>query len=238
MNNFKLIIRILILCFTIQGQAQDKKAIAQGISISNFHVDNLSDSRIKVIVDYSYVGQTGSDFLIYAFPRNSIGNSLSKNVESQQFPLKSGNNIVSIMLAKQPQVENFRSESIRVCMFSKRTKKFIFCQEFLFSKSWRSTTKPPRIVSFRINPQSINKGEKVRFFWDVKNADKVLLFDSYGEIKTAINLPNGKLGWPHMIKGEYMEHLNKSETYILKAISKFGEVEKTFNVTVKGKKID
>jgi hypothetical protein len=123
-------------------------------------------------------------------------------------------------------------------MFSKRTKEFIFCEEFLFSKSWRSTTKPPSIVSFRLDPENIKKGEKVRFYWEVKNADKVLLFDSYGEIKTVINLPNGKLGWPHKINGAYMEHLNKSEAYVLKAINKFGNVEKTFNVSVNGKKID
>jgi hypothetical protein len=242
-NISKVMFLIAIFCFAMEGLAQDKNIIAQGISIRNFQVDNMSDAEIKVTIDYSYFGKTGPDFVISAFPRTSKGNTLSKNMKMQQIPLKSGRHQISIMMAKRPKIKNFRSNSIRVCMFNKTAKPYIFCEEFLFSKSWRDAKlvrePEPEIVSFKIQPQIINKGDRVRFYWEVKNAKKVQLFDSYSEIKTAIELPNGALGWPHMLNGSYMENLNKSETYRLKVTSHLGRVEnKIVKVTVKGKKID
>ena len=96
----------------------------------------------------------------------------------------------------------------------------------------------PEIIDFRIDPQSIYKGDPIRFYWEVKNAQNVRLYDSYGEIKSIIQLPNGELGWPHIINGTYRENLDKTETYILKATNNYGTEEMWIKVTVMGKKID
>ena len=97
----------------------------------------------------------------------------------------------------------------------------------------------PEILTFNIEPQNIYKGDPIRYYWEVKNAQKVQLYDSFGEIEMSrIQLPNGKYGWPLKINGEVSETLNKTETYILKATNNFGTEEKTFKVTVMGKRID
>jgi len=326
-NRIKIILSIVFLCFTIQSQAQDKKAIVQEISISNFMADHISDSELIVTVDYSFNGKTGSkDIYIHAFPEMEDGSYNFRDVDIAKVPLKPGNNQVSLKIIKRPQTKNFSSKSIKICMIAFRSE--ILCQKFPFTKSWKSTIKIPKIISFtakktnikkgnsttlawqtenaynislegghpftqkvkpsgfinvspektttyrlnatgsmqtdkryirkpgtsmditiivdsvlpeivdfRVEPQNIKRGKQVRFYWQVKNAQKVQLFDSYGEIESRIQLPNGAYGWLLNIDGSYMENLNKSETYILKASNNIGSVEKQVKVSV-GKKID
>ncbi|MCH7724052.1 MAG: hypothetical protein IIC76_12090 [Bacteroidetes bacterium] len=325
-NKTKIILSIVIFCFTIQGQAQDKQAIMEekGISISNFIAEHISDTEIKVTVNYSYVGRTNpKEFFIYAFPQDGGGKSMAENVNTEWIPLKTGNNHVSFTITKRLHGKNFTSQNINICMLAIKRK--IYCQDFLFTKSWKTpvssvdiitfetnktqvnegepvvltwqtenatrvhileknstniykveasgtmTVTPektttyvllieessksgaekqenksititinsaPEIIDFRIDPQSIYKGDPIRFYWEVKNAQNVRLYDSYGEIKSIIQLPNGELGWPHIINGTYRENLDKTETYILKATNNYGTEEMWIKVTVMGKKID
>lgn len=328
-NNIKIIVRLVILCFTIQSQAQDKQTIMKekGISISNFNAEHISDEEIKVSVDYSYVGETDpKKKFIYAFPQDGEGNSMSRNVDTELIPLKIGNNQVSFTIKKRLKIENFISHSIKLCMLE--IKREIYCQEFSYKKSWKESSSPikiiafnsnktqvnigepvtltwqtenatritilqpgtrffhgsneasgnrtvkpiktttyvlkasksskkgvikqesrrvtitvntntaPEIVDFRIEPQEIERGEQVRFYWQINNAQKIQLFDSFGEIMSDIQHANEKHGKIQNLNGEYMENLNKTETYILKATNDYGSVKKIVKVTVRGKKID
>jgi hypothetical protein len=286
--------------------------------------DHISDSEISVTVDYNYSGKKKpTEFFIYAFPQNGEGSSMSRNVNTELIPIKTGNNQATFVITKRNESKNFTSNSIKICILEIKRK--IYCKEFEFTKSWmptptevniisfeasttqinkgesvtltwqtenansvnilekgstniqkveafgaitfmpdkstiyilladRSSAKgiekqesrsititvnsAPEIVDFRIEPQNIKRGEQVRFYWQVNNAQKVQLFDSYGEIESRIQLPNGAYGWLLNIDGSYMENLNKSETYILKASNIIGSVEKQVKVSVIGKKID
>lgn len=94
----------------------------------------------------------------------------------------------------------------------------------------------PEILDFRVEPQKINSGGQVSFYWQVKNAYQVRLYDSFGEIKSGIQLPKGNYGWPLSMNGAYMENLNKSEVYKLVVTGKNGTVTKSVKVYVNDKK--
>ena len=98
------------------------------------------------------------------------------------------------------------------------------------------STSRPKILSFKVSPQNSQPGDKVKFFWEVKEAEVLQLYDSYGKIESLIDPGKGKTGWPLSMNGVYMEHLNKSETYKLVATNKNGISSKDFVVTVKGEK--
>lgn len=97
-------------------------------------------------------------------------------------------------------------------------------------------SKQPEILDFRVEPQNIKTGDQVSFYWQVKNAYKVLLYDNFGEIKSRIKLPKGNYGWPLFMNAIYKENLNKSEIYKLVAIGKKGSVTKSVKVIVNHKK--
>jgi len=80
----------------------------------------------------------------------------------------------------------------------------------------------PRIVSFSVIPNSVKRGEFVSFFWEVRNAERVRLFDDFGEIESRIMLPNGEFGWPLSESGAYSESVDKSITYKLVAENRDG----------------
>ena len=177
MKRLKIMARIVFFCFVIQSQAQDKETIAKGISISNFEVDNISDVEIKVTVNYSYVGKTDPEkFFIYAFPQDGEGNSMSRNVNTALIPLKTGNNQVVFTIKKHLKNDDFTSKSIKICMLAIKRK--MYCQEFLFNKSWNSTIKHPRIISFTAKKTNIIKGDSTTLVWQTENAYNVSL---YGE---------------------------------------------------------
>jgi hypothetical protein len=94
----------------------------------------------------------------------------------------------------------------------------------------------PEIIDFRVEPKNINSGDQVSFYWQVKNAYQVRLYDSFGEIKSRIQLPKGNYGWPLSMNGEYSENLNKSETYMLVLTGKNDTVTKNAKVYVTNKK--
>ena len=94
----------------------------------------------------------------------------------------------------------------------------------------------PEIIDFRVEPKNINSEGKVSFYWQVKNAYQVRLYDSFGEIKSRIQLPKGNYGWPLSMNGEYSENLNKSEIYKLVLTGKNGTLSKKVKVLVNGNK--
>lgn len=67
--------------------------------------------------------------------------------------------------------------------------------EILDIKMEEKTTTPismqSEILDFRVEPQNIKSGDQVSFYWQVNNAYKVRLYDSFGEIKSRIKLPKG-----------------------------------------------
>ena len=94
----------------------------------------------------------------------------------------------------------------------------------------------PKIIDFRVEPQRIKSGGQVNFYWKVKNAYQVRLYDSFGEIKSRIKLPKGNFGWPLSMNAAYSENLNKSETYKLVVTGKNGTVTKSVKVLILDKK--
>lgn len=94
------------------------------------------------------------------------------------------------------------------------------------------TYKQPMILDFRVEPPRIKPGGQVSFYWQVKNAYQVRLYDSFGEIKSGIQLPKGNYGWPLSMNAAYSENLNKSETYKLVVTGKNGTVSRTVKVLV------
>ncbi len=126
-NTIKIIVQLVILCFAIQSQAQDKQTIMKekSISINNFNAEHISDEEIKITIDYSYVGKTDSKkFFIYAFPQDGKGNSMSRNIDAESISLKTGNNQVSFIIKKHLKKEDFTSESINICMFDIKRKMY------------------------------------------------------------------------------------------------------------------
>lgn len=213
------------------------------ISISNFRVEDVSDSEINVTVDYKYVGQTGKEFSIYAYPQNGEGKSMSRNIKTNLIPLKNGNNSASFTITKRSPGKDFRSESIKICML--KVKQFIFCEEYSLSKSWKTETaatnldSDPEIVNFMVDPKSINLGETVKFYWEVKNAIKVQLY--YGDtqiIDERIWPSDGVWSWPLLMNGTFeFQDLRKSTTFRLSATNKAGKkITKKFNAVVSSKK--
>jgi len=94
----------------------------------------------------------------------------------------------------------------------------------------------PEILDFRVEPSRIKSGGQVSFYWKVKNAYQVRLYDSFGEIKSKIKLPKGNLGWPLSMNAVYSENLSKSETYKLVVTGKNGTVTKSVKVLISDKK--
>jgi hypothetical protein len=90
----------------------------------------------------------------------------------------------------------------------------------------------PRIVSFRVTPNPVQRGEFVSFFWEVRNADRVRLFDDFGEIETRNMLPNGEFGWPLSESGAESMSVNKATIFKLVAENRDGR-ETTSSVTVR-----
>ncbi len=96
----------------------------------------------------------------------------------------------------------------------------------------------PSILSFEARPAAISPGDTVSLFWEVANAEQVLLFDDFGALESRITLPSGKLGWPASMNGAQKEDLSKTTTFTLVAVSETGRVTKSFTVNVQGKVIN
>ncbi|MEN8206774.1 MAG: RICIN domain-containing protein [Pseudomonadota bacterium] len=99
---------------------------------------------------------------------------------------------------------------------------------------------PPRptIVSFGANPTTVEAGEEVKFYWEVKHAERVRLYDNHGEIKTRNRLPNGEYGWPLSLSGEESMTQHKTTTYRLVAENREGKTaRKTFTVKVRASRL-
>lgn len=96
----------------------------------------------------------------------------------------------------------------------------------------------PQILAFRAEPQTIRPGDTVRLFWEVTDAEEVLLFDESGPLPSRIELPNGQLGWPSSMGGAQQETLHEATTFTLVAINQAGRVTRRFEVSLRGKVID
>ncbi len=92
----------------------------------------------------------------------------------------------------------------------------------------------PEIISFRATPSPVEVGKDVRFYWEVKGADTVRLYDENGEIEGRIQLGNGTFGWPLTMPGAFYISARTTETYKLVAKNREGkETIKSFTVRVK-----
>ncbi len=93
----------------------------------------------------------------------------------------------------------------------------------------------PQILSFRASPATVKSGDTVRFYWQVKGAKRVRLYDDFGEIESRIVLADGTLGWPLEMKGALMESPTRTATYKLVATNRVGTVSKSLRVLVRGR---
>ncbi|MBL0716720.1 MAG: RICIN domain-containing protein, partial [Desulfosarcina sp.] len=92
----------------------------------------------------------------------------------------------------------------------------------------------PEIISFRAIPSPVEAGKDVRFYWEVKGAETVRIYDDYGEMEGRIQLDNGTFGWPLTMPGAFMTSQKKTATYKLVAENREGKKTiKTFTVRVK-----
>jgi hypothetical protein len=97
---------------------------------------------------------------------------------------------------------------------------------------------PAEIISFRASPSPVETGKDVRFYWEVKGAGIVRLYDSYGEIEGRIQLDNGTYGWPLKMTGAFMTPQTKTETYRLVVVNREGKkTVKTLTVQVKNEMV-
>ena len=96
-----------------------------------------------------------------------------------------------------------------------------------------SPTSRPKIVSFRVSPRTIEAGKMVKFFWEVKDAETVRLYDDYGEMETRISD-----GWPLTTSGYHGTTQEKTVTYKLVAENREGKTTtKTFTVRVRASQL-
>lgn len=91
------------------------------------------------------------------------------------------------------------------------------------------------IVSFRAEPRTIDPGDWVKLYWEVKGAQQVRLYDDHGELESRIELPSGQLGWPFLMEGAQQENLHQPTKFTLVASKQGERVSKSFQVTVGGK---
>lgn len=107
------------------------------------------------------------------------------------------------------------------------------CQDVPAAQPEREIADAPQILSFRISPATIKAGEWVKFYWEVKDAERVKLLDNIGEVQSNIRLSSGEFGWPLSMSGEYSTSQNKTTTYELVAENQQGKTtKKTFTVQV------
>ena len=96
----------------------------------------------------------------------------------------------------------------------------------------------PKIVSFRASPTMVEAGKDVKFFWEVKDAQTVRLYDNHGELESRIQLRNGTYGWPLTMPGAFSTTQNKTTTYTLTAKNRVGKTtRKTLTVRVKASQL-
>lgn len=93
----------------------------------------------------------------------------------------------------------------------------------------------PEILNFNIKLQTSSSGNIASYYWKIKGAHQVLLFDDVGEIESGIEVSKGTYGWPLELNGEVTETLNKSVAYRLVATNKAGSVSKSYRVAVEEK---
>lgn len=91
----------------------------------------------------------------------------------------------------------------------------------------------PRILSFWVEPEEIDRGKFVSLFWQVENAEYVLLYDDHGFLDSG-----SESGWPSSMRGYNKEQLNQDTTFVLWAVGKNGCVSKRFAANVRGKEIN
>ncbi len=167
----KLFIRLMI-CVSTVGIIEAQ----EGISISNFNAENVSNSELLISVDYRFSREIDTkDMFIQAFPVMNNGKANYRSVLFERHPLESGDHQVSFKISKKPGGKDFNSESIRVCMINRKS--ILLCEEFPYTMSWNepgiaSTTK---IISFTSSNNIVEKGEFVTLSWQTENASKVML---------------------------------------------------------------
>jgi len=105
---------------------------------------------------------------------------------------------------------------------------------FLLIPDLLQATPLPTILSFTASPTVVDVGEDVKFFWEVKNAKSVRLFEDNEEIESRIQLPNGSFGWPLTMPGAFSTSQPKTTAYKLVAANREGKtIIKTLTIRVK-----
>ncbi|MCK4743617.1 MAG: RICIN domain-containing protein [Sulfuriflexus sp.] len=94
---------------------------------------------------------------------------------------------------------------------------------FLVIPSLLMAAPSPTINYFSASPTPIVAGDTIKFYWEVKDAETVRLYDDYGEVKGRIELDNGTFGWPLTMSGAFSTSQEKTVAYVLVAENSEGE---------------
>jgi hypothetical protein len=90
----------------------------------------------------------------------------------------------------------------------------------------------PQIVSFRASPTVVEAGRYVRFFWKVRNAETIRLYEGRRELRSRTRLSDGTYGWSPTMPGTFSTTQRETTTYRLVARSREGKIS-TRTVTVR-----
>lgn len=197
----KFILTLIISIITIGViEAQE------GISISNFNAEHISNSELLISINYILSEEIDSkDIFIQANPVMKDGRNIYKEVLIDRQPIEASDHLVSFKISKKPGGKDFSSESIRVCVTASRS--ILLCEVFPFSMLWSELeVSNVKINSFISSKNQVKKGDSVNLTWETEHASTVRL---------------GKAGTADFHKvpssGSETVLIDKTSTYVLMA---------------------
>ncbi len=167
----KKLILTLIISITIIGIIEAQ----EGISLSNFNAEKISNSELLISINYVLSEEIDSkDIFIQANPVMKDGRNIYKSVVIDRQPIDVSDHQVSFKISKKPGGKDFSSESIRVCVTKSRS--ILLCEEFPFLMLWNEIeVSNVKINSFISSETQVEKGDTVTLSWETENAAKVML---------------------------------------------------------------
>ena len=162
----KKLILTLIISITIIGVIEAQ----EGISLSNFNAEKISNSELLISINYVLSEEIDSkDIFIQANPVMKDGRNIYKSVVIDRQPIDVSDHQVSFKISKKPGGKDFSSESIRVCVTKSRS--ILLCEEFPFLMLWNEIeVSNVKINSFISSETQVEKGDTVTLSWETSNA--------------------------------------------------------------------
>jgi hypothetical protein len=113
--------------------------------IRNFRAENISDVELKVVVDYTYIGDKGMGGRLIAIQAcaEQANGQLTPGTACWNRPVTAGDGSATIHIKLSNATGTFVSSVVRVCMLgpsadpSKSRGERFYCESFPYAKVWR-----------------------------------------------------------------------------------------------------